>query len=202
MKFSFRPVVLACVLSLGAMACGGSPPAVSPTGVAALDDFNGAPAWIRTSCNRYWGDDAHGHVCAVGSVLGTGNLALARTAAAGRARTEIARVLETKVASLLKDYQRTVSGGEGFGVAASDEQLIQDTSKHLTDASLSGSAQIDTWRGPKSGTVYVLVELNPATFTDALAKLKSLDSKTREHVARTARKAFDELEGELAQARR
>jgi hypothetical protein len=134
-------------------------------------------------------------------MAGSNNIGLLKSGAAGRARTEIARSLQVKVASLLKDYQRTVTGGENFGKAAADEQLVQDTSKQLTDMTLSGTEQVDSWVGPKSGTMYVLVQLNTESFADAIGKMKTLDAQTREYVVRNSQKAFDDLQGELDKAR-
>jgi hypothetical protein len=204
MTSHFRSAAVAIALSLGAVACGGNnppPAAPAPTGDPAVDDFNSAPAWVRQSCKSYWGDQGKGRVCAVGSMGGSRNVGLLRSGAAGRARTEIARSLQTKVAALLKDYQRTVTGGENFGKAASDEQLVQDTSKQLTDMTLSGTEQVDSWIGPKSGTMYVLVQLNTEAFGEAVSKMKELDAKTREYVVRNSNKAFDDLQSELDKAR-
>jgi len=41
------------------------------------------------------------------------NVALARSAAEGRARTELARSLQTRVKAMLKDYQAATQGGPG-----------------------------------------------------------------------------------------
>ena len=198
-----RSAAVSIALSLGAVACGGGNQAQPPaaTGNAAIDDFNSAPAWVRQSCKSYWGDGGKSRVCAVGSMAGSNNIGLLKSGAAGRARTEIARSLQVKVASLLKDYQRTVTGGENFGKAASDEQLVQDTSKQLTDMTLSGTEQVDSWIGPKSGTMYVLVQLNTEAFGEAIGKMKTLDAQTREYVVRNSAKAFDDLQGELDKAR-
>ena len=198
-----RSAAISIALSIGVVACGGGNPAQAPapSGNAAMDDFNAAPTWVRQSCKSYWGDAGKGRICAVGSMGGSGNIGLLRSGATGRARTEIARSLQTKVTALLKDYQRTVTGGENFGTAAADEQLVQDTSKQLTDTTLSGTEQVDSWVGPKSGTMYVLVQLNTEAFSDAIGKMKNLDAKTREYVVKNSQKAFDDLQSELDKAR-
>jgi hypothetical protein len=195
---------LSPLFALALAACGGNPPphaapAPAMVGNAIADEFNSAPTWVRQSCKSYWGDKKS-RVCAVGSMGGSRNVGLLRSGATGRARTEIARSMQTKVASLLKDYQRTVTGGENFGKAASDEQLVQDTSKQLTDMTLSGTEQIDSWMSA-SGTMYVLVALNTETFGDSLNKMQNLDQKTVEYVKRNADKAFDDLQGELDKSR-
>ena len=51
-------------------------------------------------------------------MAGTKNPGLARSAAVARARTEMARGLETKIQALLKDYQATSTGGSDFAKLA------------------------------------------------------------------------------------
>lgn len=194
-------LVLAVATSLAA--CGGNAPApATPAtiGNSLAAEFNGAPAWVRQSCRAYWGDQGKGKICAVGSMGGSRNVALLRSGATGRGRTELARSLQTKVAALLKDYQRTVTGGENFGKAAADEQMVQDTSKQLTDTSLSGTEAVDSWIS-ESGTMYVLVSLNTETFASAMNQMKQLDKKVQDYVVNNANKAFDDLQGELDKAR-
>ena len=199
MKYAKRLLV---AVGLGLAACGGPPPAAAPqpVGSSLAAEFNGSPTWVRQSCRAFWGDQGKGKICAVGSMGGSRNISLLRSGATGRGRTELARSLQTKVTALLKDYQRTVTGGENFGTAAADEQLVQDTSKQLTDTTLSGTEAIDTWMSG-SGTMYVLVALNTESFTDAMNKMKQLDKKTVDYVVNNANKAFDDLQGELDKAR-
>ena len=199
MKYAKRLLV---AVGLGLAACGGPPPAAAPqpVGSSLAAEFNGSPTWVRQSCRAFWGDQGKGKICAVGSMGGSRNISLLRSGATGRGRTELARSLQTKVTALLKDYQRTVTGGENFGTAAADEQLVQDTSKQLTDTTLSGTEAVESWTSA-SGTMYVLVALNTESFTDAMNKMKQLDKKTVDYVVNNANKAFDDLQGELDKAR-
>ena len=84
---------------------------------------------------------------------GTRNISLARTTATARARTEIARSLNTHVSAMLKDCQASTTGGSEYAESASDEQHIVDVSKQITKASLSGTRLKKTWISPK-GTVF------------------------------------------------
>ena len=112
--------------------CGGPP----TTGTAMEKELEGAPDWV---IDGHGGDNDK--VYGVGSVNGTRNVGLARSAAQGRGRTAIARSMEVIVKSMLKDYQASATGGEEFMLAASDEQYIEDTSKQITDMTLSGTIQ-------------------------------------------------------------
>ena len=156
-------------------------------------EFAGAPAWVVQGCSAYWGDDGGARVCGVGSMGGTKNIGLARTAAIGRARTEIARSLQTKVKAMLKDYQATTTGGEEFGTAAADEQYIEDVSKQISSMDLSGTSLQDTWMSP-SGTLYALVALDVDTFNESMAEMKNLSESIRKAVQERAEDSFRELE--------
>jgi hypothetical protein len=188
-----RSRVLACgllVASALAFACGGTngPEAGFVTG-----DLAEAPIWVTQGCTAYWGDDEGGRVCGVGSMGGTRNVALARTTALGRARTEIARGLQTKVKAMLKDYQSTTTGGEEFGIAAADEQYVEDVSKQITEMTLNGTAQQDMWISP-GDTVYVLVALDVANYHDSMSQMTNLSENIRRAVQERSEIAFRELD--------
>ncbi len=183
-----RLAILAFAAAL-TFACGSSGgPGDEQTG-----EFANAPTWVVQGCSAYWGDDGGARVCGVGSMGGTKNIGLARTAAIGRARTEIARSLQTKVKAMLKDYQATTTGGEEFGTAAADEQYIEDVSKQISQMDLSGTSLQDTWMSP-SGTLYVLVALDVETFNKSMSEMQNLSETIREAVQDRAEDSFRELE--------
>jgi hypothetical protein len=179
---------LASVLVFGLACASGPEPAMPDSSVLA-----GAPDWVLQSCSAYWGDDDGARVCGVGSAGGTKNISLARNAAIGRARTEIARSLQVKVKSMLKDYQATTTGGDEFLVAAADEQYVEDVSKQITDMTLSGTAMQDTWVA-HDGTMFTLVALDVDTFKDSLNNMTDLSETIRRAVKDRADASFRELD--------
>lgn len=176
-----------------AMACGG-PEKVTAEFAQTMED---APAWATKDCAVYAKDKGEKpKLCGVGSVAGTGNIALARTAAEARARTDMARTLDLKVKAMLKDYQATTTGGENFGTAAADEQHVEDVSKQITEMTLSGTRVEDTWISPHDGTYFVLMVLDAEAFKDAVGGMRNLSEAVRKAVIERADKAFQELERE------
>lgn len=167
------------------MSCGSKEPAAPASAMA--NELEGAPDWVLGSAST------NGLICGVGSATGTRNVSLARTAAQGRGRTEIARQLEVKVKAMLKDYQSTTTGGEGFGTAANDEQHIEDVSKQITDTTLSGTEMKNTWIA-KTGTLYVQMCMDLEKFKGAVNSMQQLDEKVRAAVVERANKAFSELD--------
>ncbi len=157
------------------------------TGGVVAAELDGAPDWVLGNSNT------KNEICGVGSAGGTRNASVARTAAMGRGRTEIARTLEVRVQSMLKDYQATTTGGEYFGQAANDEQHIEDVSRQITDTSLSGSELKKTWIS-KPGTLYVLMCVDLNKFKDAVNRMSQLNEQVRAAVVERANKAFEELD--------
>lgn len=185
------PLVGAVLIAVFALACSSDGPDAAP--ILDSSPLAGAPDWVLHGCSAYWDGDDGARICGVGSVAGTRNVSLARTAAIGRARTEIARSLQTKVESMLKDYSTTTTGGEEFGTGANDEQYIEDVSKQITQLTLSGTTLQDTWVGP-DGTLYTLVALDVENFDTSLDQINSLSEKIREAVKERADASFRELD--------
>lgn len=184
------PIILIALMAISAACAGRTQP-----GDEIADEYDGSPEWVTRGCAAYWGDDDGARICGVGAMAGTRNVALARTAAMGRARTEIARSLDTKVRAMLKDYHSTTTGGDEFGLAAADEQAIDDVSKQITSMTLSGTTLQDTWIS-KNGTLYTLVALDVDRFNDSMARMTNLSDSIRTAVRDRADAAFRELDEE------
>ncbi|WP_435549358.1 LPP20 family lipoprotein [Desulfobacterium sp. N47] len=161
-------------------------------------EFDGAPDWVTKGCNSHKEDKkSPSKICGVGSCGSTRNPSLARESAIGRARTEIARKLQTKITSMLKDYQSTTTGGENFGNQAADEQHIVHVSKQITDMSLSGTEMVDSWVS-KNGNFYALVVYDVDKFKDSVNQIGNLNESIRKAVIERADKAFEDLDAQTA----
>lgn len=171
-------------------ACGSSEKKNTPKNAMAAE-FEGAPKWVMMG-----GSGNSKEICSIGSTGGTRNPSMARNAAVGRGRTELARMLNVKVQAMLKDYQSTTTGGEQFGTAANDEQHIVDVAKQITDTTLSGTEQKDSWIS-NSGTFYALVCMDVEKFSGAINNMGQLSESIRKAVVERAEKAFDELSQEI-----
>ena len=64
-------------------------------------EMKGLPKWALGKCRE--GLKNKDALCGSGSVQGMSNVSLARSAAEGRARTELARTLQVRVKAMLKD---------------------------------------------------------------------------------------------------
>jgi hypothetical protein len=177
---------------LGIVVGCGSSPAKPQNALQA--ELVGSPPWVSGPCQA--GLSNKKAVCGKGSVSGMTNISLATSAAEGRARTELARSLQTHVKAMLKDYQAATQGGPENKTAS--EQHIEDVSKQITDMTLSGTRLQDTWPSP-TGTFWALVVLDTESFKDSLTQMKGLDDRERAAIIHRADKAFSELDDATAQ---
>ena len=92
---------------------------------------------------------------------------------------------------MLKDYQAAVQGGPGNKL--NNEQYVSDTSKDITDMTLSGTRLEDTWVSD-SGTFYALMVLDVNAFRDQVKGMNQLDEQVRQAIVERAEKSFDELD--------
>jgi hypothetical protein len=163
-----------------------------------LVDANGqaAPKWV-TNPGQYKLEGGAKAVCGEGSMKGTRNISLAQSDADGRARTAIARALEVKVKSMLKDYQATTTGGAEFGKSANDEQHIEDVSKQITNQTINGSEPMETWISSQS-TLHRLVCIDVEKFKGIINGMGQLSEAVRKAVVQRADKAFAELDAATA----
>ena len=197
-RFDSRKALLALALFCTAGCSHSSPAPVAPEEgplAGELVDAEGdpAPSWV-TAPSTYRADASGAKlVCGEGSLGGTSSMSMAQAGAAGRARTTLARTLEARVLGILRDYQATTTGGAQFATAANDEQLVEDATKQITDATLSGTEVVETWISSKS-TLHSLVCLNVERFKDIVGTMRQLDEATRRAIAARADEAWNDLD--------
>jgi hypothetical protein len=189
---------ISIALALVATACGGAaqttavtPEAGNLAGELVDAQGNPAPAWVTNS-----GATDGRNLCSEGSVSGTRNISMAQTGAQGRARTALARSIQTKVAAMLRDYQSTTTGGEQFAASGNDEQHIEDVSRQLTQVSLAGSQVVDTWISSTS-TLHSLVCLDVEKFKESVNQMGQLDEKVRQGVTSRAQNSWRSLDNRV-----
>ncbi len=183
-----RSLALGTVMAGMLLACGGSQKPKDQLKA----EVQGLPKWALGNCQDAL--DNKDTLCATGSMQGTGNINLARAGAEARARTELARALQVRVKSMLKDYQATTQGGPEN--QSSSEQHLVDVSKQVSDVTLSGSRLKETYVNEETGTFWALVVLEPDAFKESLKQAQGLDDRLRSHIIQRADRAFRELEAQ------
>lgn len=149
------------------------------------------PQWVVKGSGAF--DNGKGKVFhGVGLASGIKNRALLRTTADNRARAEVAKILETYVASLSKDYMASTTAGDMS--ASSEEQHVEQALKTFSKTTLHGATIIDHWEDPKDGTLFSLCRLDLVAFSQILDDYEELDSKVRDYVRENADRLHQELE--------
>ena len=156
------------------------------------NEFAGAPTWVLEGCSAYWGDDGGARLCGVGDAKIGRSMSVARTKATSRARAEISRTLETKVKSMLKDYQEQVTDGETEMTA----EQFSSTTVSLSKATLVGTSVQNTWVSP-TGQLYMLVSLDLESFENSVHGMDEMSDKLRTFIEARAKKSFTELDEEM-----
>ena len=112
------------------------------------EEYEHAPDWVLAETN---GET----LSAVGSArIGKGGIQFARTEALANARSELARQVSVKVRGLVNTFAQQTGIGDDQTMDAFSKQV----SKLVTDETLSGSREKDTWISP-SEDIYVLAVL-------------------------------------------
>ncbi|MBM4082743.1 MAG: hypothetical protein FJ278_23760, partial [Planctomycetes bacterium] len=153
--------VLVGLAFLAAVGCESTPPpAPKPpqTGIESGGVTGSAkePVWVSQGGGAFPGDRGK-FLYAVGSSAKDINRSLTETRARDRGRQELARIIETQVNSMIKDFMESHKDYADPKVASSIE-FTQIVSKSVSAASVSGAVQQDSWAAP-DGTLYVLMRL-------------------------------------------
>jgi hypothetical protein len=157
---------------------------------------NNAPDWVNKGSGAFKDDSGKQVFYGVGAVQGVRNIPLARSAADDRGRGDLAKIMDSYVTVLSKDYQASVTAGDMS--KSSEEQMVTQTMKNFAKFTLHGAIPVDHWVDHENNVTYALVKLDMAAVQQSLSESKDLDSKVRDYVKANADKAFDELSAEEA----
>ena len=155
--------------------------ACSGSGGTPNSGFPGEPSWVTNPIKG----------CGVGSAQFRGNLSLARTAAIGDARSDLARQLKIRVQGMLKTYQAM---GEAEGKEFNEEQTT-NVSRQIVDTTLVGTIPKKNARVGK--TYYSTVCIDPSAFADAFDQMNNMSQKMRSALKKRAKAEFADLDKQL-----
>jgi hypothetical protein len=156
------------------------------------NEFAGAPAWVLEGCGAYWDDDDGARLCGVGDAKIGRSMSIARTKATSRGRAEIGRTLETKVKSMIKDFQEQVTDGESEMTA----EQFSTTTVLLSKTTLNGTSIQETWIS-QTNQLYILVALDIESFENYIREMDEMSCPLRAVIEARARKSFTELDEEM-----
>jgi len=150
--------------------------------------FVGAPSWVLNPA-------VEGALAAVGSAAkSAAGMQFTRDAAMANARSELARMIDVKVNTMMKDFTQVT----GVGDAQTVDKVTSSVSKQIASQSLQGTSQKEIWMSP-CGELYVLVVLNPSKVADLTKQqvTSSLKNDAALWQQFQAQKAQDELDAAI-----
>ena len=155
------------------------------------EEYQHAPDWVLAQVDAET-------FSAVGSAhIGKGGIQFARTEALANARSELARQVSVKVRGLVNTFAQQTGIGDDQTLDAFSKQV----SKLVTDETLAGSREKDTWISPSSD-IYVLAVLEPAVVQETVRRqvISGYQQDSAQWQEFKARNGNEELDAEIEKA--
>ena len=125
--------------------------------------------------------------------------ALLYATADNRARAEVAKILDTYVDYLFRDYMTSLTAeGSGASVAAEQQEVTQ-LIKTTVKVRLKGAQIVDRWQDPKTGILYSLCRWELQDVKTALVDDTRLDAGLRDFIDQNAEKVHEIIEEDLTE---
>jgi ribosomal protein S20 len=147
------------------------------------------PKWVDMGGAAFKSDK---RVYGVGVASNISSISLRRSTADAQARAELAKIFQSRVQNLIKNYE--ASTGDGDKEAA--EAHRQEATKIFTEMELSGVEVVDRFFDLDQNTQYSLARLDPAAFDAQLDQMEKLSARAKGIIRDNARRAFDEVDAE------
>jgi hypothetical protein len=170
--------------AVGLMACASAPKVAQ----------NGGPEWTNRGGGAF--DAPHGKGFYAVGIGEAKKASFRRKQSDNRARAEIAKIFNTEVTSLWKDYQANTSDGDKDNY----EEHSQEAAQIFTDVKLAGVQIVDHWVSP-DGVEYALAYLSLDAFGDTLDKVEKLNKKAAAAIKARAAASHDDLDDRRKESR-
>ena len=145
------------------------------------------PEWVMNDPNEVFGDK---HIYGVGVAANISNPALLRSTADNAARTEIVKILDSKIKNLIKRYNESTSSGDKI----IEGQRVQEATQTLSRGSLQGAKIVKRWRDPANGNMYALCKIEMDFIKQFTKENKELSDDFRRYLLENAEVMHEELQ--------
>lgn len=150
--------------------------------------IKGAPDWVNKGSQAL--NDQNGRLIhGIGSAPNMNDQSLQSSTADDRARTEVARVLNSFMHVVSQDY----SAASGSGQDQQNEAAVSRQIQNITDQNVSGARIIARWTDPKTGTLWSLAELDMKQVKDMVGNSKDMNAGFRDYFNAHADNLFDSM---------
>jgi hypothetical protein len=126
----------------------------------------------------------------VGKISAAQSDALLKMTAEKMAQSELVRILDAFIVSLIKDYAQTLSEADlkEFNETQNAERVLKT---YATTSILFNIAHIKSWTDPKDGTFYSLARLTLKEYTKEIADVRELSPALKGFIRKNAAESFD-----------
>ena len=150
--------------------------------------IKGAPDWVNKGSQAL--NDQNGRLIhGIGSAPNMNDQSLQSSTADDRARTEVARVLNSFMHVVTQDY----SASAGSGTDQQNSQSVSRQIQNLTDQNVSGARIIARWTDPKTGTLWSLAEFDMKQMKDMVNGAQDMNAGFRDYFNAHADNLFDSM---------
>lgn len=186
MKVSLVYSVIVAV-AVGMIGCSSKVDSISQAPKEIKNEFADAPKWVLTQ------DNEKGIRSAGSAKIGKAGMQFAITEAEANARDAMARQIQVKVASMVKNFTQQTGVGDNQTV----DKVVSSVSKQVSKQELVGVQRKDMWISP-SGEIWVLMSMSEQSAQAVKNGVKSSFSNDDAlHQQVQAKQAQDELDKEL-----
>jgi hypothetical protein len=136
----------------------------------------GKPVWVEKGAPK---KADSGMLYAMGQAAPDMNQRMQMRIANNAATVELGRTIDTYVANLVKDFMQSHKDYADPSAAGSI-QFVQSVSKSVTEATVRNAQQLDSYRDPETGVLYVLYEMPKASINQHLQDIAARIARTQD----------------------
>lgn len=180
-------ISLSAAISLSYTGCSSKVDSISQAPKEIQNEFSNAPKWVLTQENEKG-------INAAGSArIGKAGMQFAITEAEANGRDTMARQMQIKVATMVKNFTQQT----GIGDTQTIDKVVSSVSRQVTQQELIGTQRKDMWISP-SGELWVLMSMSDQSVSAVKNAVKSsFKNDDALHQQVLAKQAQDELDKEL-----
>ncbi|MDD4854287.1 MAG: LPP20 family lipoprotein [Sulfuricurvum sp.] len=175
-------------VAVGIVGCSSKVDSISQAPKEIKNELADAPKWVLATQENEKGINAAGS-----AKIGKAGSQFAIIEAEANARDQMARQIQVKVASMIKNFTQQT----GVGNSQTVDKVVSSVSKQVTQQELIGVQRKDMWISP-SGELWVLMSMSEQSTQAVKSAIKSsFKNDDALHQQVLAKQAQDELDKEL-----
>lgn len=188
MKTKIMLISLSAAIGLSYTGCSSKVESISQAPKEIKNELSDAPEWVLATQENEKGINAAGS-----AKVGKAGMQFAITEAEANGRDQMARQMQIKVATMVKNFTQQT----GVGDTQTVDKVVSSVSRQVTQQELIGTQRKDMWISP-SGELWVLMSMSDQSVSAVKNAVKSsFKNDDTLHQQVLAKQAQDELDKEL-----